>query len=515
MSQLIPIIGLEIHVELRTKSKMFCSCANDPFIDTPNVHICEVCLAHPGTLPVPNEAGIAGAIKIAKALNCTIAKDSKFDRKHYFYPDLPKGYQISQYDQPIGEHGYIDLELTNSNHRSTARIGVTRVHLEEDTAKLTHGVGNTTLVDFNRAGVPLVEIVSDPDVQSAQEAKAYCQELQLIFRTLGVSTADMEKGQMRCEANISIQTAGSFTNRNGIISPVDGARLNAKVEVKNINSFKAVEKAIEFEIKRQSALIEKGETWSPETRGWDENKQETVHQRSKESAADYRYFPEPDIPPFNPSKLAETVALPELPQVKRARFTQEFGFSRADAQILTSDLSWAEFSEQVMSELYEWLHSLPESKDLTEEMTTTKRRELAKLTGGWITSKLMGALSERKIDIRILKVKPENFAELIALIYTNRINSTNAQKILIEMLDSGVDRDPTHIMEEKGYGQISDEGKLGAVVDDIIKNYPEQVAQFKSGKEPIIKFLVGMLMKATEGSADPHVAERLLREKMH
>ncbi len=514
MPQLIPIIGLEIHVELKTKSKMFCPCVNDPFIDTPNTNICEVCLAHPGTLPVPNQAGIEGAIKIARALNCTIATESKFDRKHYFYPDLPRGYQISQYDQPIGEHGTIELEIAGTNHRSTARIGVTRVHMEEDTAKLNHAASGTALVDFNRAGVPLVEIVSDPDIQSAAEAKAYCQELQLLFRTLGVSNADMEKGQMRCEANVSVQYEGSFTNQNGVIVPSEGVTLNSKVEVKNINSFRAVEKAIEFEIKRQTELIEKGESWVPETRGWDEKKQGTAHQRTKESAADYRYFPEPDIPPFNPAKLADALSLPELPQAKRLRFCSEYGFSKADAHILTSDRDWAEFTEQVVSELIDWLRHLPESKEAAEELTAQKQRELAKLSGGWMTSKLMGAMAERKIDIRILRVKPENFAELMALIYTNRINATNAQKILIEMIESGVDKDPTHIMEEKGYGQISDEGKLGTVADEIIKNYPEQVAQFKAGKEPIIKFLVGMLMKATEGSADPQVAEKLLRDKM-
>jgi aspartyl-tRNA(Asn)/glutamyl-tRNA(Gln) amidotransferase subunit B len=465
MPKLIPIIGLEIHVELKTKSKMFCSCVNDPFIDTPNTNICEVCLAHPGTLPVPNKIGIVGAIGIAQALNCTIAKNSKFDRKHYFYPDLPKGYQISQYDQPIGEHGYIELEITGANHRPTARIGITRVHMEEDTAKLNHAASGTALVDFNRAGVPLVEIVSDPDVQSAAEAKAYCQELQLIFRTLGVSNADMEKGQMRCEANVSLQTEGSFTNVNGVITPNPGVTLNSKVEVKNINSFRAVEKAIDFEIKRQTELIEKGETWIPETRGWDEKKQGTVHQRSKESSADYRYFPEPDIPPFNPSLLAKDISLPELPQAKRARFETEYGFSKADAHILTSDPEWGIFTENVMSELVEWLHCLPESKEDTEEMHLNKKQQLAKLTGGWLTSKLMGMMAERKIDIRLLRVKEENFAELMALIYTNRVNSTNAQKILIEMLDSGVDMDPTHIMEAKGYGQISDEGKLGSVAD--------------------------------------------------
>ncbi|MBI5728927.1 MAG: Asp-tRNA(Asn)/Glu-tRNA(Gln) amidotransferase subunit GatB [Candidatus Magasanikbacteria bacterium] len=549
MPSYIPIIGLEIHVELKTKSKMFCRCANNPFVATPNTNICEICLAHPGTLPVPNRSAIVDTVKIARALGCTINAESKFDRKHYFYPDLPKAYQISQYDQPIGEHGEIVLTFNHAqekNQRDNATIGITRVHLEEDTAKLTHAVSHpersegsprqrrdssatpqkdsdvgNTLVDFNRAGVPLVEIVSEPDVESALEAKTYCQELQLIFRYLGVSDADMEKGQMRCEANVSLQEAGRFTKERGTLAPKAGYKLNPKVEVKNINSFRAVEKAIEFEVKRQTALLGKGETWQQETRGWDEGTQATVHQRFKETSADYRYFPEPDIPPFEPLKIASAVSIGELPLARRERFHQEYGFSYADSYLLTAEPAWAEYVENVMSELTAWLHALPETHACVEKDKNTDKpplcktaQDLARLAGGWLTSKLMGAMKERAIDIKILKVKPENFAELVALIYANRVNSTNAQKILAEMLDSGVNLDPTHIMEEKGYGQISDTGKIGAIVDDIIKNYPKQIAEFKAGKEPLIKFLIGMAMKASEGSADPQVVEKMLREKM-
>ena len=541
--KLQPIIGLEIHVQLKTKSKMFCRCANNPFITTPNVNICEICLAHPGTLPVPNEAAIADTVKIARALGCAINPESKFDRKHYFYPDLPKAYQISQYDQPIGEHGEIILTFSHTqekNPRAVAPIGITRVHLEEDTAKLTHAVSHpehirsaqcklregslssgNTLVDFNRAGVPLVEIVSEPDVESALEAKTYCQELQLIFRYLNVSNADMEKGQMRCEANVSLQEAGRFTKERGTIVPKTGYTLNSKVEVKNINSFRAVEKAIEFEIKRQTAILEKGESWRQETRGWDESKQATVHRRFKETSADYRYFPEPDIPAFEPLKIASDAKIGELPMTRRERFHQEYGFSYADSFLLTAESAWAKYVENVMSELTAWLHSLPETHACVASEKNTDRpplcktaQDLARLAGGWLTSKLMGAMKERTIDIKILKLKPENFAELVALIYANRVNSTNAQKILAEMLDSGVDMDPTHIMEEKGYGQINDAGKIGTAVDEVIKSYPKQVAEFKAGKEPLIKFLIGMAMKATEGSADPVAAERLLREKL-
>lgn len=515
MSKLTPIIGIEIHVELKTKSKMFCSCANDPFIDTPNVHICEICLAHPGTLPAPNKTAIEWTIKIAKALNCTINKNSKFDRKHYFYPDLPKGYQISQYDEPVGEHGSIDLDLSlTDNHRPTAKIGITRVHLEEDTAKLSHSTNGKTLVDFNRAGVPLVEIVSDPDVQSAEEAKMYCQELQLIFQALGVSGAHMEMGQMRCEANISLQETDKFTIENGIVKPLGDYKLNSKVELKNINSFKAIERAIHYEIERQTKLVENNEEWLPETRGWNDTQGISIHQRSKESAADYRYFPEPDIPAFEPLVIAGTFDLPELPQAKRARFITEYGFSRADTEFLCNNEYWATYTEAVMSELVEWIHSTPENKSASDDILTNKKQTLARLSGGWLTTKLAGAMTERKIDIRILKIKPENFAELITLLYTNRINSTNAQKILGEMLDTNTDSDPTHIMEEKGYGQISDEKALTSIVETVVQSYPDQVSQFKSGKEPLIKFLIGMAMKATEGSADPQVIEKLLREKM-
>ncbi|MEK7131346.1 MAG: Asp-tRNA(Asn)/Glu-tRNA(Gln) amidotransferase subunit GatB [Patescibacteria group bacterium] len=510
MLKLQAIIGMEVHVELKTKSKMFCACKNDPDRAEPNTNVCEICLAHPGTLPVPNKTAIEWAAKIAKALNCRINTDSKFDRKHYFYPDLPKGYQISQYDQPIGEHGNIDLEfLPGKNIRDNAKIGITRVHLEEDTAKLSHASANKTLVDFNRAGVPLVEIVSEPDIASAAEAKAYCQELQMIFRYLDVSDANMEKGHMRCEVNISVQEVGKFINDHGVIKPKAGYTLNHKVEVKNINSFRAVEKAIEFEIQRQTTIIEKGETWPQQTRGWDENTGGTVMQRAKETAADYRYFPEPDIPPFHPEKIAGNLDLPELPQAKRARFRDEYSFSYTDAEILSADPHWSGFTEKIMSELTEWLHDFKAGKH-DDHLSA----QLARLAGGWITSKLMGAMAERKIDIKILKLKPENFAELVALISTNRVNSTNAQKILTEMLDSGVDMDPTHIMEAKGYGQISDEGKLSTVVEEVIKNYPKQVEQFKAGKEQILQFLKGMVMKTTEGSADPLVAEKLLREKI-
>lgn len=515
MSKYTAIIGLEIHLELKTLSKMFCGCANDPGQIKANTNVCPVCLAHPGTLPVPNTEAIGLTVLVAEALGCKIAENSKFDRKHYFYPDLPKGYQISQFDRPIGENGQVVLTLIGTkNHRTDAAIGITRVHLEEDTAKLEHGSNQETLVDFNRAGVPLVEIVSNPDIQSGIEAKAYCQELQTIFRYLGVSDANMEKGQMRCEANISVQETGKFEITNGVVKALADYVLNPKIEVKNINSFRAVEKAIDYEIKRQSELIDKGQNWGPETRGWSDEKQETYTQRIKESAADYRYFPEPDIPVFHPKVLAGNRPLPELPAAKRTRLHSEYGFSYADAALLTSDEKTANFAEKVYSELVEWLHSLPETKQATDDIIQTQKNKLSKLAGGWITSKLFGALSERNLSFSDQKISPENFSELIALTFAERVNSTNASKILGEMLDANTDIDPTHIMEDKGYGQIKDETALGAVVDQVIADNPVQVAAFKAGKEPLMQFLKGMVMKATEGSADPATAEKLLREKL-
>ena len=509
------IIGMEVHIELKTNSKMFCSCKNEPDLKDPNTHICEICVGHPGTLPVPNKKAIEWTVLIGKALGCSIRDLSKFDRKHYFYPDLPKGYQISQYDEPIAENGMIRLPfILDENVREVADIGIERAHLEEDTAKLIHNSDKSTLVDFNRAGTPLVEIVTKPDFKTALEAKVYCQELRNIVRYLDVSDADMEKGHMRCEANVSVQKSGSYEIVDGRVKPLGDAQLNAKVELKNINSFKAIEKAIEFEIKRQTEMIESGESWEQQTRGWNDQAGETVLQRKKESAADYRYFPDPDIPPFHPETLAGNLSLPELPLAKRARFHEEYGFSYADAALLAANKQWANFAEAVMTEVVDWLYALPEVSGDTDSIKEEKKGKIARLTGGWMTNKLLGMLNERKKSISDINFTPENFAELVALIYAGRVNSTSAQKILIEMIESDTDRDPTHIMEERGYGQISDEGALEGIVDEVITNNPAQVEQFKAGKEPILKFLIGMVMKATEGSADPLVAEKILRDKL-
>jgi aspartyl-tRNA(Asn)/glutamyl-tRNA(Gln) amidotransferase subunit B len=510
-----PIIGMEVHVELKTKSKMFCGCENNPDEPAPNTHICEICVGHPGTLPVPNKQAVIWTAKIGRALGCQIRELSKFDRKHYFYPDLPKGYQISQYDQPIAEKGRIDLDfLLETNHRDRASIGITRVHLEEDTAKLQHNESGVTLVDFNRAGTPLVEIVSDPNFESAAEAKKYCQELRLLFRALGVSDADMEKGHMRCEANVSVQEVDSFDIVEGGVQPRAGKTLNPKVELKNLNSFRAVEKAITAEIKRQTEMIEKGETWAQQTRGWNENAGETVMQRIKENADDYRYFPEPDIPPFHPLEIAKDIRLPELPQAQRQRFHEEFGFSYSDALMLTSSRAWSGFAEHVMSELIDWLHSLPDVKGGSDTIREKKKQKIARLAGGWLTTKLMGQLGSAGKTIEDVSFSPENFAELISLIYTSKVNAANAQKILIIMVASERDHDPSHILEEKGWGQVEDEGVIEKIVDHVIAQHTTQVQQYKDGKEAVLKFLIGMAMKASEGTLEPKGVEEMLKKKL-
>ncbi len=514
MTKYTAIIGMEVHVELKTDSKMFCRCANRPHEGQPNQNICEICTGQPGTLPVPNKKAIEWTVKIGKALNCQIRELSKFDRKHYFYPDLPKAYQISQYDEPIAENGFIKLYFPlRDNVRDSVKIGIARVHLEEDTAKLNHDE-KSTLVDFNRAGTPLVEIVTNPDFLTALEAKTYCQELRRLMRFLKVSDADMEKGQMRCEANVSVQPSGSFEIVGSEVKPLKGYNLSAKVELKNLNSFKSVEKAIQYEIKRQIRMLEIGESWEQETRGFDEKKQITVLQRVKENARDYRYFPEPDIPPFHPLALAADLSLGELPQQKTERFRNEYGFSHSDSIILTQSRQWADFTEAVMSELIDWLYSLPEIKGESDQIKENKKNKVAKLAGGWMTSKLNGILSEKNINLSAIKFTAENFAELIALIYAGRVNSTNAMKILKRMVESKKDLDPTHVMEEKGYGQISDEKLLSRYIDQIIDGYPQQVKEYRAGKREVLKFLTGMVMKATEGSADPQVVNQLFKQKL-
>tara|TARA_Y100001970_G_C14195797_1_gene838025 strand:- start:236 stop:1783 length:1548 start_codon:yes stop_codon:yes gene_type:complete len=515
MTSYTPIIGMEVHIQLKTKSKMFCPCKNNPEEDAPNTNICEICTGQPGTLPAPNKQGIIETMRIAKALSCSIASESKFDRKHYFYPDLPKGYQISQHDEPIAQKGHITLSfITEENIRPQALIHIERVHLEEDTAKLTHKQSGESLVNFNRAGVPLVEVVTQPDFMSAKEAKKFCQELQILLRHLGSSDAQMELGQMRCEANISVQRAGTFEIVNGVVSPLNNTTLNPKVELKNLNSFKAVERGILHEIQRQTTLLENGETWVQQTRGWNEQTQETVMQREKEGAADYRYFPEPDIPPFHPNTIYPNISIPELPQKKRLRFHNEYGFSYGDCFILTQEKSLAHFTEAVMSDLVEWLYEMPEVKGKSDEIREQKMLKIARIAGSWLTNKLLPTLEKKKKTINTIAVSAENIAELIALVYANKINQVNAQKILETMVESPKNIDPTHIMEEKGYGMVQDKEKILTIVEEVIRSHPKQVEEYKAGKDPVLKFLIGMIMKASEGTVDPKIAEQTLKDML-
>jgi len=483
------IIGLEIHVQLKTKSKMFCACSNAGEFAPPNTTICPICVGHPGTLPVANKTAIEWSVKASKAIGCRINPVSKFDRKHYFYPDLPKGYQISQFDQPIGEDGAVEIEADGKS----VRVGIERLHLEEDAAKNFHKNGNT-LVDYNRGGTPLMEIVTKPDIETPTQAKIFLQELRRIMRHLNISNADMEKGQLRCDVNISLRPEGDD-------------KLYPKTEIKNVNSFRAVERALIFEIKRQTQLWEDGtpvDTLS--TRGWNDAKQITEEQRWKEEAADYRYFPDPDLPPMNLSEFEKDVRLPELPQAARKRFQKEYSLSAEDAFVLTESRAWSSFTENVFSELAEWLGSLPKEEKRPDKKT------IGKLVGGWLTNKLMGKMGEKTITIEELKITPENFAEFVSLVATEKIGSTNAQKLLELMIDTGAD--PSHIMEDHGLGQVRDIGMLEEVAQRIVDNHPAEVEKYKSGKESIIKFLVGMGMKETEGKADPKMMEEMLKNKI-
>jgi len=497
------IIGLEIHAELKTKSKMFCSCNNDTEAEAPNTTVCPICLGHPGTLPVPNRQAIDWTILAGLALNCKINRHSKFDRKNYFYPDLPKGYQISQYDQPLAYDGYLEID----DHK----ILITRIHLEEDTGKSTHyKEKDYTLLDFNRAGTPLMEMVTEPVIKNAAEAKKFCQAYQQILRYLEISNADMEKGELRCEANISLQEAGHWQYKDGQILPLKKKyNLNPKVEVKNINSFRALEKAINFEIARQAEILERGGEVSAETRGWDDNQGATVSQRVKESSADYRYFPEPDIPPLEISEewLAKIQAeLPEMPAEKKRRFIREYGFREDLAETLTADKKLDNWTENVISELDAWIEANGDEPDRQE-------KRLAKLAGNWIASELLKHLNADRRQITDLKLTAENFAELICLIYQDKINSSAGQTILEFMYANG--GDPTDIMQEMGLEQMDDSGQLEKVAQKIIKNNPAQVEQYKKGKTNVLQFFIGQIMADTKGKANPKIVQEILNKLLN
>jgi aspartyl-tRNA(Asn)/glutamyl-tRNA(Gln) amidotransferase subunit B len=496
------IIGLEIHAELKTKSKMFCACHNESEGLAPNTCVCPICLGHPGTLPVPNKRALDLVLLAGLALDCRINELSKFDRKNYFYPDLTKGYQISQYDLPLAYGGWLAVE--------NEAIGVTRIHIEEDTGKSSHPENtNYTLLDFNRAGTPLLEMVTEPVIRTAASAKKFCQNFQRILRYLEISDADMEKGQMRCEANISLQVPGHWRYDNaGHILPIGDKQLNAKVEVKNINSFRAVEKAINFEIVRQTKALDEGETIIQETRGWNDSKNETVSQRVKESSADYRYFPEPDIPPLRiGSDWLEAVKseLIELPEAKKIRFISEYNLNPESAETLTGDKHLAAYAEKVISELRAWAQS--ENLDWDENSAT-----LIKAGSNLIINELLKHLNQDKMIVTSSRVTPENMAQLVTLIFSGKINSSAASQILEAMHTRG--DDPVHLMLELNLEQTADAETLHEAIGVVLARYPEQADECRAGKTPLLQFFLGQVMAQTKGKANPQATMEALKKEM-
>ncbi|MFW5888629.1 MAG: Asp-tRNA(Asn)/Glu-tRNA(Gln) amidotransferase subunit GatB, partial [Patescibacteria group bacterium] len=497
------IIGLEIHAELKTKSKMFCRCDNNPKEKEPNTNVCPICLGHPGTLPYPNKKAIEWTILLGMGLSCQVNQKSKFDRKHYFYPDLPKEYQISQYDIPLVHDGYLETD----GHS----IGICRIHLEEDTGKTTHPNGKEySLVDYNRAGTPLIEMVTYPTIPDAYSAKKFCQRYQQILRYLDISDADMEKGQMRCEANISLQEKNKWKlNEEGEIEPLGGYELNPKTELKNINSFRAIEKAINYEIDRQKKALQAGEILRQQTRGWNEDKGKTIPQREKETSADYRYFPEPDIPTLDiGGQWIEKIksGLMELPQNKIKRFREQYDMETEAAETLCSDKQTASYTEQVISELRAWINSQGDDWE-------RQKKKITKNASNWLISELFKYLRKNDQEIKNIKITPENFAELVILVYQEKINSSAGQKILEEMYNKG--GDPSEIMKNLGLEQIDDTKQLEETIKEIVDKHPAQLEQYRQGKTNVLQFFVGQTMAATQGKANPKKVQEILQELLN
>ena len=483
------IIGLEVHAQLLTKSKMYCHCSADYASASPNTHVCPVCLGMPGVLPTINRQAVEYTIMTALALNCTVSDYTKFDRKNYPYPDLMKGYQISQYDTPIGRGGWLNIEVNGQERR----VGITRVHLEEDVAKLIHRTPPTgesySLVDINRAGVPLMEIVGEPDLRSAEEARQYLIKLRSILRYLGVSTGNMEEGSFRCDANISIRPENS---RDSL----------AKVEIKNMNSFKAVYRALEYEAKRQRKAIAEGGSLAQETRGWVEEKGRTVSQRSKEYAHDYRYFPEPDLPPLVLDReWVRTIRakLPELPEARRNRFMAEYSLPLYDANLLTGSKTMADYEEDFMK---------------TGKPGNLSKSEKAKLGSNWLLGEVSRIMNMSNIGIPEFraKVSPERLADLSALISNDFVNYVTGKSILEEMFNTG--KPAEEIIAQQGLSQISDTRQLEETVSQVITANTQAIADYRAGKEQALKFLVGQVMKGTRGRANPRLVNELLKEKL-
>ena len=496
-----PTIGIEIHVELKTKSKMFCSCPNGFGLERePNVDVCPVCTGQPGVLPVINEEAVHMVLKAGLALNGQIGDSAKFDRKNYFYPDLPKGYQISQYDKSLVEGGWLDVD----NGSGLVRVGITRIHLEEDTGSLNHPAGaDYSLVSLNRAGVPLMELVTQPDIKSGSQARKFCQELQMIFRYLGISDADMEKGQMRCEVNISLR---EIAEQRGTGARNNAEKLGTKVEIKNLNSFRAVEKSIDYEIKRQGEALEEKEKIIQETRGWDDVAGITVSQRTKEEAHDYRYFPEPDLPPLTGLvEISERLRseLPELPAQKRERFAKEYKLSAADTEIFVINFELGDYFEKVVSEIKSW------AEDAEPKIDPAKA---VKLAANYLITELQKLIYQSGAAFEKIKITPENFAEFVKLTAQGVVHSSGAQVLLAEMFATG--SDPSHIVKEKDLAQVSDEEELNAAVLDVISKNPGPVGDYKKGKQPALMFLVGKVMAATRGKANPQIVIRILKGEL-
>ncbi len=483
------VIGLEVHVQLLTERKMFCGCSASYADDAPNTHVCPVCMALPGVLPVINRKAVEFTVMTALALNCEIPPFSKFDRKNYPYPDLLKGYQISQFDLPLSQHGWLEVEVEGQPPR---RIGVTRCHLEEDTARLTHKTdpsGETySLIDMNRAGVPLMEIVGDPDLRSPEEARAYLVKLRQILRYIGVSKANMEEGNFRCDANVSLR-------------PVGSTEYGSKVEVKNMNSFRAVFNALKHEVERQTAELDAGHRIPQETRGWIEPEGRTVSQRSKEQAHDYRYFPEPDLPPvtLTPAEIeAIRSRLPELPDAKLRRFEDEYGLAAYEANLIIESRAKADYFERAVA---------PARGNDGDTLL-----RYAKHAANWMIGDFTRLLHAGDIDIADAKVAPEDLHALIALLDEKTITGTIAKSVFEEMFSSG--KQPAAIIKELALEQISGADEIGAIVDRVIENNPKPAAEYRAGKQEAIKFLVGQAMRETRGRADPETLTEILRARL-
>ncbi|ABM74626.1 Glutamyl-tRNA (Gln) amidotransferase subunit B [Prochlorococcus marinus str. NATL1A] len=479
------VIGLETHVQLGTKSKIFTS-ASTTFGDDPNTHIDPVVCGLPGTLPVLNKKVLEYAVKAAMALNLNIASHSKFDRKQYFYPDLPKNYQISQFDEPIAEDGWIEVEVAEKGKETyVKKIGIERLHMEEDAGKLVHAgsdqlSGSThSLVDYNRAGVALAEIVSKPDLRTGREAAEYAAEVRRIMRYLGVSDGNMQEGSLRCDVNISVR-------------PTINDPFGTKVEIKNMNSFSAIQKACEYEIKRQIKAYESGEEVKQETRLWDEGKQLTKSMRSKEGSSDYRYFPDPDLGPIevsNELKEKWRSELPELPAAKRNRYSTELGLSIYDARVLTDESSMATYFEKVVNE-----------------------GGAAKSSANWITGDLAAYINSNRLTFDQLHFQPSELAEMLKMIDTGEISGKIAKEILPELLSKG--GSPKQLVQERGLGMIGDPKVIEEIIDQLILKHPNEVESFRSGKKKLLGFFVGQLMKETKGKADPKLANQILNKKL-